>query len=329
MYVVTAAHVIAPAQEIGEPVTIKFYEDHSDHQGQIIRYFEQEDIALLEVKRPPNYLWDKNCLGKAKLGADVAFIGRGDKWYIPYGRSLGRIHDLDYNEIQVDITSVVPTTSGAPLISRSGIIGMIIKTDGVSTVSVHIDQIRKMLSDYNHFFTLSDNFVSDTEGNRYPTSILEDNKRWMTANLNLRVEDSWCYDEKSANCSKYGRMYTWQGAKEACSLLGEGWHLPRDEEWRRMTEKYGGSDDYARDGGSAAYLSLSENSQNGFSALLGGFRYSKGTFHHLGSDGMYWTSTEIGRSGAIHYNFKRNEAKLFRDDDQKGIGISVRCVWGH
>ena len=49
----------------------------------------------------------------------------------------------------------------------------------------------------------------------------------MAENLKYKIGDSYCYDDNPANCEKYGRLYTWDAAFEACL---PGWHLPNIEE---------------------------------------------------------------------------------------------------
>ena len=84
------------------------------------------------------------------------------------------------------------------------------------------------------------NSFTDRDGNTYGFKTMKDGKRWMTKNLNIEVQGSYCYDDDKANCQKYGRLYTWEAAKQACALLGEGWRLPTDEEWKKLGESYGG-----------------------------------------------------------------------------------------
>jgi len=50
----------------------------------------------------------------------------------------------------------------------------------------------------------------------------------MAENLNYEASGSKCYDNKPANCDKYGRLYNWNTAKTACP---SGWHLPASYEW--------------------------------------------------------------------------------------------------
>ncbi|MCL2100495.1 MAG: hypothetical protein FWH22_02140 [Fibromonadales bacterium] len=54
---------------------------------------------------------------------------------------------------------------------------------------------------------------------------------WMAENLNYYIEGSVCYNFYKENCEKYGRLYKWEMAKEACPA---GWHLPSDEEWTEL-----------------------------------------------------------------------------------------------
>ena len=54
---------------------------------------------------------------------------------------------------------------------------------------------------------------------------------WMAENLNYETANSWCYGDKEENCAKYGRLYTWAAAMEACPT---GWHLPSQDEWKEL-----------------------------------------------------------------------------------------------
>ena len=165
---------------------------------------------------------------------------------------------------------------------------------------------------------------TDRDGNTYAFKTMKDGKRWMTQNLNIKIQDSYCYEGKDENCRKYGRLYTFEAAKEGCRLLGNGWRLPTDKEWREMAKKYGGADYDASDAGKAAYNALFQNGSSGFAALLGGWRFSDGSYASLGTFGDFWASTEYGRSVAWIYSF--GDGKLWRNDDDQTLGHSVRCL---
>ena len=60
---------------------------------------------------------------------------------------------------------------------------------------------------------------------------------WMAENLNIKTDDSWCYDNKESNCQKYGRLYSWDAAMKACP---SGWHLPTREDFKILVISVGG-----------------------------------------------------------------------------------------
>jgi len=61
---------------------------------------------------------------------------------------------------------------------------------------------------------------------------------WMAQNLNYETGNSWCYDNKSSNCKKQGRLYDWNTAKNACPT---GWHLPSGMEFEILRYSVGGT----------------------------------------------------------------------------------------
>ena len=73
---------------------------------------------------------------------------------------------------------------------------------------------------------------------------------------------SWCYDNQPVNCKRYGRLYTWEGARKACEGLGPGWRLPSSQEWEELIQQNGGE--------KGAYQRLIKGGGTGFDALLGG-----------------------------------------------------------
>ena len=179
----------------------------------------------------------------------------------------------------------------------------------------------------NRPINLSVSSFKDRNGNTYAFKTMKDGKRWMTQNLNIKIQDSYCYEGKEENCRKYGRLYTWEAAKEGCRLLGDGWRLPTDAEWKKLAESYGGFYDWSvsKDIGDPkqSYRELLVNGSSGFAALLGGIRFSRGSYNYLGTFGGYWTSTESS-SKAWSYDFY--DGKLWRYFNDQTYGRSVRCL---
>jgi len=152
---------------------------------------------------------------------------------------------------------------------------------------------------------------------------------WMGKNLNHKVDDSWCFDDDPKNCQKYGRLYTWEAAKEACASVG--WRLPTDQEWRDLVEYFAGADAVAEldeYGSKVAYEAMIVGGSSGFSAQLGGYRWANGWFRGLGESGVYWSATEYDDRDAWYYGFSGDYGEMDRDyrGAWKSYGHSCRCV---
>jgi uncharacterized protein (TIGR02145 family) len=194
--------------------------------------------------------------------------------------------------------------------------------------------------------------------------------KWMKKNLDIKTANSWCYGEGGqvqvadaadidtltssqieANCAKYGRLYTWAAAKNACPT---GWHLPTNKDWDELvTATYSWSEagkklksangwnDYCLEwGDGSCKRSVSGNGTDEFkfSALPGGSgdRSYDGTtgqfvgyfFYGVGEYGYWWTATEIseGGSGADALVMYNNDGEVHSGEHYKDNMKSVRCV---
>jgi uncharacterized protein (TIGR02145 family) len=172
-----------------------------------------------------------------------------------------------------------------------------------------------------------DILLVDTDGNRYSIKLLTGNTLWMTTNLALNIPNSYCYQNNESNCKKYGRLYEWEAAQKGCTSLGDGWHLPTNDEWQQMAKQFGGIRDDSNDNGNAAYKQLLQEGSAAFNALLGGGRDITGNYARLDAHGFYWTATETGGGTAWFYNFGKGSEMLNRHKDgEKSRAFSVRCI---
>ena len=151
---------------------------------------------------------------------------------------------------------------------------------------------------------------------------------WMAENLNIETNGSYCYNDVPENCSKYGRLYTYEAAQTACP---DGWHLATASEWDYLNLTVGTNS-------SASYYLKSTagwwtdvgngNDAYGFTALPGGIRNIDGVYSDLTLAGYFWAeaSTE-GNSASyeLHYNTS-NLAKQTKISEESAM--SVRCVYG-
>ena len=170
--------------------------------------------------------------------------------------------------------------------------------------------------------------VSASLGTTPSSKRMADGKEWTTANLNVSMSPSYCYDDAEPNCRRYGRLYTWESAQRACQSLGDGWRLPTDDEWRQMAKRYGGVIDDSADKGRAAFTALMSGGTSGFNAVLGGTRLN-GQYERLEAHGVYWTASEADAVRAPLYNFGKGGQALNRHPQgQKQMAVSARCVRG-
>jgi uncharacterized protein (TIGR02145 family) len=59
---------------------------------------------------------------------------------------------------------------------------------------------------------------------------------WMLDNMRYAVNMGQSPDANNSNVKEYGLLYSWEEAKKVCP---KGWHLPSDEEWKKIEMFYG------------------------------------------------------------------------------------------
>ena len=147
-------------------------------------------------------------------------------------------------------------------------------------------------------------------------------KIWMKENLKYDTEGSYCYKNTATNCDKYGKLYTWNAAKNACP---DGWHLPSKEEWEDLFKSIGG----IGSAGTTLKDSLVWNGMDlyGFSALPGGeFISNVSDYRYIGDNGAFWTSDAEGKSNAYGVLFATDVNKAVIEAHSKNNLFSVRCI---
>ena len=154
--------------------------------------------------------------------------------------------------------------------------------------------------------------------NGEPIPLVKNNNEWSGL-----ITAAYCITKKG------NYLYNWYAANDPRGLAPEGWGVPTDEEWTKLTNYLGGKSLAGRHMKSSSSDTPSWNGSNssGFSGLPGGYRCGTGSFSNVGNNG-YWWSASPGGYGAWNRSLDSDDDSdnVYRDDYDQRFGFSVRCI---
>ena len=140
--------------------------------------------------------------------------------------------------------------------------------------------------------------------------------------------------DEMANFATYGRLYNWYAVNDSRGLCPSGFHVPSDGEWMTLEMALGMTSSQANSTGwrgtdqgtQMKATSWGGTNSSGFSALLGGYRFSNnGFFDFQGDYGGWWSSSPSGAL-AWYRALGSGDSNVFRLNNGTRFGFSVRCV---
>lgn len=152
---------------------------------------------------------------------------------------------------------------------------------------------------------------------------------WMAQNLNYNNNDdvgaSYCYDNREGYCDEYGRLYSWNSAKNACP---SGWHLPSNTEWETLFDVVGGISVAGKKLKSTSGWRNSGNGDDvfGFAVLPAGYRNYYGSFYYAFENASFCSATEYSDYETYVWNFDYRYELVDSSSRNKGGSCSVRCI---
>jgi uncharacterized protein (TIGR02145 family) len=184
-----------------------------------------------------------------------------------------------------------------------------------------------------------------------PIPNITDNTAWTALTTGAYSD----YNNTPANSTTYGRLYNWftvdnnagtkvasNGGKNVCPT---GWHVPSDTEWTTLTDYLtnngygyeGSGNDIAKSmaatSGWSSFGTIGtignnpgSNNSSSFTALPGGSRWTSGTFHYIGDDGDWWSSSVSSASIASIRGMHFYGADVIKGVAGNNEGMSVRCL---
>jgi len=189
-----------------------------------------------------------------------------------------------------------------------------------------------------------DGDLVDARDNHTYKTVVIGNKIWMAENLNYAYmqptsgldSSSFCYNNESANCDTYGRLYLWNAAMDACP---EGWHLPSESEMDKLIMAEMNAYSRLQYNPEACFEATFKNTKGvGFSGVPAGYRDENGVYSSLSTVITLWTSSSDtvslyvsnDRTCTADVNYTMTTADFInavkKTTTDTGVARSVRCV---
>jgi len=140
-------------------------------------------------------------------------------------------------------------------------------------------------------------------------------RTWMAQNMNYDVPESDCYKDEPAYCEAYGRLYTFNAARQACP---EGWHIPTIGEWELLFSAFGG----IREAGTA----LQKGGQSQMDLILGGFGDPGSVYKNIGISGNYWDAEKKSENTAGLISVQKDGKEIYHSAIGNWHKNSLRCI---
>ena len=172
------------------------------------------------------------------------------------------------------------------------------------------------------------------------------NQIWMAQNLNLKTENSLCYNNDSSFCNKYERLYNWMETVDkqwfecdrisSCSLPSivqgicpVGWHVLTKKEFETLIEFAGSfsSGQNLKTPDDWNEISTGKDTY-GFSALPAGERNCSYPCHYEGEKKVtyFWTSTENHETNVYYMFMKDSYGDASLSDNPKNTDWLLRIL---
>lgn len=143
-------------------------------------------------------------------------------------------------------------------------------------------------------------------------------RTWFAENARYEVEGSYCYKDTDAYCEKFGRLYNYAAANEACP---DGWHVPTIKEWNYLFSFFGGRHE--------AGAHLIEGQGSDMHMLYGGFAEPGHRFKDITISGNWWDNELKGDKSAGIITMIKGSGEIYHTVIGNSHKLSCRCVKKH
>lgn len=177
---------------------------------------------------------------------------------------------------------------------------------------------------------LARNLDVTTFRNGDPIPRVTDAAAWAAAGSAGQPAQS-AYDNDAARVVRDGLLYNYAAIRDPRGLCPQGFRIPTDADWNAL-ERFLGASRAAFRLKSISGWPITENGPGsgsddvGFAGLPAGFRSQRGEFFLGGKVGYFWSLTERSATTTTAHMLFDYDAKLFRIEYDKAMGMSVRCI---
>ncbi len=170
---------------------------------------------------------------------------------------------------------------------------------------------------------------TDKRDNKEYKSVKIGDQWWMGENLKYKTSNGCLvYEGVEKYQETYGYLYTWETALNVCP---DGWHLPSDAEFEKLSNFLGGADEAGgklKEAGTTHWNSPNAGATNssGFSALAAGYNGSDAYKVFIGLNAYFWSYDETVADSEVARALYSNKGAFSRYGITRENGLSVRCI---
>ena len=234
-----------------------------------------------------------------------------------YAYSVRCVKDVaDKRPIKSSSSQMLKSSSSSKITSSSSILKRI------SSSSIKLSSSSKITSSSSEKKReISYGVLKDSRDGKTYKTVRIGTQTWMAENLNYETAGSYCYDYDTSNCAKFGNLYQWEAALNACP---SGWHLPTRNDFHVLLyvidslvagKKLKSTSGWYNDGNGTDEYGFSVSPSDTVEGVSG-----------IGRTAYLWTATEYNSEYSYYMYFYYSNDYAYLNINAKSRGFNVRCI---
>jgi uncharacterized protein (TIGR02145 family) len=171
---------------------------------------------------------------------------------------------------------------------------------------------------------LDRNLIVSRFNNGDPITLIQESKEWGTT-----IGPSYFIYHKGGG-NKEGYFYNWNAVHDVRNVCPIGWIVPEDKDWSILIDKLGGAHFAGQNLKKRRFNFLRfkevKKIKSNFDAKMAGYISFDGEICDIGLKGVWWSTTENVSNTAWNRFVSNGYKNVYRDDEIKESGVSVRCI---